>query len=220
MNLAMTDLFFQQRKNLRSCCLWGSVSICRWILRNCPSRRFQSLNQRRRDFLGRSFLEPSFRPESFPFRPFRPDIWYFCFRGPFHGASAWCRPLDCSPKKKRRKGHAKMARGSRYASQPVSLEWKDSFGNTKEATWYGMIYGFMDSDSEQWDTFEFWILDFQEKMASYTITSIRIASFSHVFCICETFCKWWDLELWGMVEMTQMPRPLALHQWTAQQPES
>lgn len=29
-------------------CSWGSVSICRWILRSCPSRRFQSPSQRRR----------------------------------------------------------------------------------------------------------------------------------------------------------------------------
>ena len=43
-----------------------------------------------------------------------------------------------------------------------------------------------------------------------TTQSNDIASFS-------CFYLW---NLWGMVEMTQMPRPLALHQWTAQQRES
>ena len=168
MNLAMTDQsfhicrpFFQTTKTygaVVSEALWASAGGSRETARHGDSKVRAKDG---RDFLGRSFLEPSFRPESFPFRPDRPDFWSFCFRGPFHGASAWCRPLDCFAKKEKEKRTCQD--GSRYASQPVSLEWKDSFGNTKEATWYGMIYGFMDSDSEQWDTFEFWILDFQEK---------------------------------------------------------
>ena len=56
-------------------CSWGSVSICRWILRSCPSRRFQSPSQRRRRcgdlFNVFAFFDMSknFRMHQFAFKP-------------------------------------------------------------------------------------------------------------------------------------------------------
>lgn len=118
MNLAMTDLFFHicrpffsNNEHLRSCCLWGSVSICRWIRRNCPSRRFQSPNQRGREKFSLQTLQTWF----LIFLLSRPISWRF----------SMMPSLGLQPKKEKEKRTCQD--GSRYASQPVSLEWKDSW---------------------------------------------------------------------------------------------
>ena len=91
------------------------MSICRWILRSCPSRRFQSPSQRRRRcgdlFNVFAFFDMSknFRMHQFAFKP----AFEAHFMALQHDAVPWMV--------KKKKGHAKIAR-----NMPVSLERKDS----------------------------------------------------------------------------------------------